>query len=106
MFSVFFLFYWKFAILIITVLLSMVVYRPFCKYLCPLGAIYGIFNKVSIIRLHLDEDSCVGCNKCGSVCPMQVEPNKLPDSMECIRCGKCTDVCPTEALNIGVKKKG
>lgn len=101
-----FLFYWKFAILIFMVLLSIVVYRPFCKYLCPLGAIYGIFNKVSIIRLHVDKDSCVDCKKCVSVCPMQVEPNKVPDSMECIRCGKCTSACPTEALKIGIKKKG
>lgn len=100
-----FIFYWKFAILIALVLLSMFVYRPFCKYLCPLGGIYGLFNKVSIVRLHLDKESCVDCNKCGSVCPMQVEPNKIPDSMECIRCGKCTDACPTDALHLGVKKK-
>lgn len=100
-----FIFYWKFVILIALVLLSMFVYRPFCKYLCPLGGIYGLFNKVSIVRLHLDKESCVDCNKCGSVCPMQVEPNKMPDSMECIRCGKCTDACPTDALHLGVKKK-
>ena len=104
-----FLFYWKFSILLLIVLLSMVVYRPFCKYLCPLGAIYGIFNKISIVRLHFDKESCVGCSKCSSVCPMQVEPNKVPDSMECIRCGKCIGVCPTEAFHLGigkVKEKG
>lgn len=100
-----FLFYWKFAILIAIVLLSMFVYRPFCKYLCPLGAIYGIFNKVSIVKLRVDNEKCVDCSKCGSVCPMQVEPNKIPDSMECICCGKCTDACPTDALHLGVKKK-
>lgn len=100
-----FIFYWKFAILIFIVLLSMFVYRPFCKYLCPLGAVYGIFNKISIVKLRLDKESCVDCKKCGTVCPMQVEPNKIPDSMECIRCGKCTGVCPTDALHLGVKKK-
>lgn len=99
-----FVFYWKFAILIIVVVLSMFVYRPFCKYLCPLGAIYGIFNKVSIVQLHLNKEKCVDCNKCGSICPMQVEPNKVADSMECIRCGKCTNVCPTSALHLGIKK--
>lgn len=100
-----FLFYWKFAILIALLLFSMFVYRPFCKYLCPLGGIYGLFNKVSILRLRLDKESCVGCNKCGSICPMQVEPNKIPDSKECIRCGKCTSVCPTDALHLSFGKK-
>ena len=100
-----FIFYWKFAILIFIVVLSMFVYRPFCKYMCPLGTIYGIFNKVSIVRLHLNKDKCVDCSRCGAVCPMQVEPNKTPDSMECIRCGKCTGECPTDALYLGVCKK-
>lgn len=106
--SIGFLFYWKFTILILIVLLSMFVYRPFCKYLCPLGAIYGIFNKISVTKLHLDKERCVNCKKCGAVCPMQVEPNKIPDSMECIRCGKCADVCPTQALclKIGNGNKG
>lgn len=99
-----FLFYWKFAILIALMLLSMFVYRPFCKYLCPLGGIYGVFNKVSIVKLRLDKIKCVDCNKCSSICPMQVKPNKIPDSMECIRCGKCTSACPTDALHLGVKK--
>lgn len=100
-----FLFYWKFAILVLVIVSSMVIYRPFCKYLCPLGAIYGIFNKISLVRLRLDKDKCVSCNKCTRACHMQVEPCKVPDSAECIRCGACVKECPTEALHIKFMKK-
>ena len=98
-----FLFYWKFAILIIILLLSMVIYRPFCKYLCPLGAIYGIFNKISMVRLRVDEEKCVCCNKCSRICKMQVEPHKTPDSAECIKCGDCVRGCPAKALCMKLK---
>ena len=50
------LFTWKAAILVLLVLLSVVIWRPFCRYLCPLGAIYGLFNPVAVSRLRIDED--------------------------------------------------
>ena len=49
-----FLFKWKVLILILTVLISIIIYRPFCRYICPLGAIYGIFNKFSLYRFKID----------------------------------------------------
>lgn len=103
--SIGFLFYWKFAILIIILILSMLVYRPFCKYLCPLGAIYGIFNKISIVGLHVKKETCVSCNKCKKVCPMQVNPCENADSSECIRCGVCAKACPMKAISFGMKSR-
>lgn len=100
-----FIFYWKFIILIFIIGMSMVIYRPFCKYLCPLGAIYGIFNKISIVKLTLEQEKCITCHQCSKVCKMQVEPDKVPDSAECIRCGACVNVCPTKALHINFIKK-
>ena len=58
------LFGWKAAVLVLILLLSVVVYRPFCKYLCPLGAFYGLFNRFSLYRLTVDEKRCVGCGLC------------------------------------------
>lgn len=98
-----FLFYFKFVILILIVALSMFVYRPFCKYICPLGAIYALFNKISIVRLRRDASSCTDCGLCAKVCDMGVNPVKNCDSTECIKCGKCVGECPTKALHIGVK---
>ena len=98
-----FLFYFKFVILAVIVVLSMFVYRPFCKYICPLGAIYGLFNKISIVRLRRDVTACTNCGMCKAACNMQVDPVKTCDSTECIKCGKCVGVCPTKALHLGVK---
>ena len=93
-----FLFRWKLVILIITILLSIIIYRPFCRYLCPLGAIYGLFNKISFFRIHVDKDKCVGCGLCQKECKLDIPVWKNPDSMDCIRCGDCKQVCPHKAI--------
>lgn len=92
------LFAWKMFILIVLILLSLMVYRPFCKYLCPLGAIYGFFNPIAFYRYRVDPDKCIGCKKCQRVCKMDIPVWEKPNSMECIRCGDCKSACPTNAI--------
>lgn len=92
------LFYGKLSILGAILVLSLMVYRPFCKYLCPLGAIYGLFARVSAVRLKLDAHSCVHCGACARACKMSVDPVKTPNSAECIRCGDCVRACPHAAI--------
>ena len=92
------LFSWKLCVLATVVVLSVVFYRPFCKWLCPLGAFYALFNRVSLLSMHVDENKCVSCGKCASTCPMDVDVTKTPNHSECIRCGKCVTACPTEAV--------
>lgn len=99
------LFLWKFFVLIWVLIACLIIWRPFCKYLCPLGAIYGFFNRVSLYRMDLDESKCVHCGACQKVCRMCVDPSKTPNSAECIRCGDCVKKCPTEAIKIGWKRK-
>ncbi len=94
----------KNIILAVTITASIIIYRPFCKYVCPLGAIYALFNKVSFLRLHVDKERCVSCKKCEKTCKMQVNPAEKPDDGECIRCLECTKVCPTNALCFSYKK--
>ena len=89
----------------IIIVSGLIVYRPFCKYLCPLGAFYGFFNKFAFFRMHLNESKCVHCNACAKACKMNVDPSKTPNSMECIRCGDCVRACPQKALHIGMKEK-
>lgn len=89
----------KVSILLIIVLLSIMIPRPFCRYLCPLGAFYAPFNKISVLQMHVDKHQCVGCGKCHQTCDMCVNPVESPNHTECIRCGKCIHACPTNALH-------
>ncbi|WP_204789198.1 MULTISPECIES: 4Fe-4S binding protein [unclassified Oscillibacter] len=100
------LFGWKALVLAAILLASMSVHRPFCKYLCPLGAFYALFNRFSFFQMRLDEHKCVGCGKCEAACPMQVEVTKDINAPECIRCGKCKAVCPTGAVSSGFARGG
>ena len=95
------LFSWKLAVLIALVLLSLFIFRPFCKYLCPLGAVYGCFNRFALYQGSVDGNACVNCGKCAAVCRMGVDPVKNINSAECIRCGDCVKTCPAKAIRFG-----
>ncbi len=97
------LFSLKMFLLILTIIGCILIYRFFCKTLCPLGAIYGLMNKISIYHLEIDKHTCVNCGKCKNICKMEVDPVKVPNSAECIRCGECAKVCPQNAIHLGFK---
>ena len=94
------LFTWKLMILLMIILASACIYRPFCRFVCPLGAIYSFFNKLSIYGVKVDMSKCIGCDKCLRHCPMQCQ--SLGDR-ECIHCNACAEVCPTKAISLGKK---
>lgn len=93
-----YLFAWKSLVLVIIIVLSVKIYRPFCRYLCPLGAIYGWFNPIALYRFQIDEGACTGCKACDRACPMEIKVHKTPNSQECIRCGRCLKACKPGAL--------
>ena len=101
-----FRFLWKLILLLLILFSAIGYYRPFCKYLCPLGALYGFFNPVSIYRLAIDRERCTGCGACAAACGMGVKVWKDPGSMECIRCGDCSRACPEKAIDIGLLARG
>ncbi len=94
------LFYVKLSVLVLTLGACVLIDRFFCKAICPLGAVYGLLNKVSLYRLRVEENKCVHCGKCRAACRMDVDPVRTPDSAECIRCGACAAVCPAGAITL------
>ena len=90
------LFTWKFTLLVIVIVASVFIYRVFCRFLCPLGAIYGFFCRIALLGVKLDKNKCTDCGLCVSVCKMDIK--KVGDH-ECIHCGKCIEVCPTKAIS-------
>ncbi len=99
------LFTWKMAVMALVILLSVVNYRPFCKYLCPLGAIYGLLNPVALYRLRMEESLCIHCGRCRKACLMCLDPEHRQNQPECVRCGDCVNACPTGALTMGFGDK-
>lgn len=98
------LFMWKLSVLIALVVLSVKVFRPFCQYLCPLGAVYGWFNRFSLVQIHWGKEQCISCMACKKACPVDLLPEQISVSPECIKCGKCVSVCPKECLGFRAGK--
>ena len=96
-----FLFSWKCGVLLFILILSSFCHRAFCRFLCPLGAIYSLFNRMTIFGIKVDESKCNGCGKCVRECKMDVK--KVCDR-ECIQCGECIEKCPEKAIKYGFRK--
>lgn len=90
-----FLFTWKFVLLIVFMVSSVFIFRFFCRFFCPLGALYGLFNKLSILGVKVDKSKCTGCKACVNNCKMDV---KEVGDHECIQCGECRKVCHVDAI--------
>jgi len=85
----------KFIILVLFIVLAMFMYRWFCRFLCPLGAIYGFFNRIAMLGMQVDDDKCNHCGMCVANCKMDV--CRVGDH-ECIQCGECKKHCHQGAI--------
>ncbi len=94
------LFSWKMLILILVIGTAIFIFRSFCRFICPLGAFYAMFHKVSVVGMKVDTHKCNGCNACVAHCKMDVK--KVGDA-ECIHCGECKGVCSQCAISFGRK---
>lgn len=90
------LFTWKFTVMVLVILGSIFFFRFFCRFLCPLGALYGFFCRIAMLGVKLDKTKCTDCGLCISVCKMDI---KRVGDHECIHCGACVGVCPTKAIS-------
>ena len=93
-----FLFTWKSALAVLVLVWSVFSRRPFCRVLCPLGALWGLAGKVSLWRMVVSDD-CTSCGICAADCPVDMDPRESPGSTACIRCGQCVASCPKGAIS-------
>ena len=95
------LFTWKFLLMVSILVGSVFAFRCFCRFLCPLGALYGLFNKFSFFGVKVDDSKCTNCGLCVSQCKLDI--HSVADQ-ECISCGECIGVCPTKAISFKAGK--
>ena len=89
-------------------LLSLVIRGFWCRYLCPYGALLGLFNFISPTRIVRNESSCIDCSSCATACPSFIKVDKVKEviSDECTGCMACVDSCPVQkTLEIKVVSK-
>ena len=87
----------KWIVLLAVFLACVFCYRSFCRFICPLGAIYGLFNRFSIVGVKVDRERCNGCGLCAQRCGMDV---RCAGDHECISCGRCVDTCSRGAISM------
>ncbi|MBQ9929284.1 MAG: 4Fe-4S binding protein [Oscillospiraceae bacterium] len=90
------LFTWKFMLMVSILVGSVFIFRLFCRFICPLGALYGLFNKLSVFGVKVEKSKCTNCGLCHNHCKVDI---KEVGDQECIGCGECIDVCPTNAIS-------
>ena len=99
------LFFVKAAIAIGIVAVSVIIFRFFCRVLCPLGAFYGLFNKLAFLRLSCDPRKCTLCGRCSKACQIRLNPVIEHNSPECVRCGDCVKSCNERAIGVNITMK-
>ncbi len=92
------LFTWKVFLMILILLICVFCYRMFCRFLCPLGAIYSFFNPIAFFGIKVDDKKCIHCDRCVKNCRMDV---RHVCDRECIQCGDCIKHCPVDAICFG-----
>lgn len=86
-------------ILILAGFAFIIIPRPFCKYFCHFGVVFGAGNKTAIRKYKVDTEKCTKCGVCVKTCKMDIVPYDLPNQMECIHCDRCEKICPHKAIS-------
>ena len=95
--------------IIILLLLGLFVYRPWCHLFCPFGLVGWLVEKISIVKIKVNYETCIACKKCAAVCPstvmsaiLQRDKKTIPD---CFSCYTCRDICPTNSISFSFGKR-
>lgn len=92
------------SLFLIVLGLNLVERRFWCRSLCPLGALLGLFSRFSLLKRSVSE-GCTSCGACAAVCQGAAAPDKKEEwrNVECSYCSNCDDVCPHNAVSFGFR---
>ncbi len=92
------------AVFLFTVFMNAFVPRFFCRFLCPTGALFGLFAKVSIFRIGVSSESgCTKCRRCDAACEGACDPGEVFKAPECVLCMNCFHDCPESVISYDVR---
>lgn len=88
--------YWAYIVAGAIVLASLLIIFPFCRWLCPLAAVFSPFSRFGLTRVKRDSENCNNCGACARRCPMAIDVDRQQSVTQarCISCLKCVDACP------------
>jgi polyferredoxin len=97
------------AVMGVLLISGLFVYRPWCHFFCPFGLVGWVVEKISRVKISVNYDTCIACEKCAQACPSNVmgailkrDKKTIPD---CFSCRTCTDVCPTGSVALSTRKR-
>lgn len=91
--------FWAYVVSGAIVLASLLIMLPFCRWLCPLAAIFDPISRFGLTRVRRHADSCVDCGVCQRVCPMNIPVDRVREVTHgrCTSCLDCVAACPKGA---------
>lgn len=91
--------------IIFLVAMNLVIPRFFCRVLCPLGALLGVFSRFAVWRIERDPNKCTDCDLCLQSCEGASDPHTQLRKSECFVCFNCVEDCPHDAISFSMLPK-